>query len=69
MLLCDTQKDNINTYLAMYVTIILFKFICILFRLRKMLNKNTLGVKKYEANQKPQCLYKQPKILIVRARS
>ena len=29
-----------------------------------MLNKNTLGVKKCEANQKPQWLYKQPKTLI-----
>ena len=29
-----------------------------------MLNKNTLGVKKCEANQKPQWLYKRPKTLI-----
>ena len=28
------------------------------------LNKNTLGVKKCEANQKPQWLYKRPKTLI-----
>ena len=30
----------------------------------KMLNKTTLGVKKCEANQKPQWLYKRPKTLI-----
>ena len=29
-----------------------------------MLNKNTLGVKKCEANQKPLWLYKRPKTLI-----
>ena len=29
-----------------------------------MLSKNTLGVKKCEANQKPQWLYKRPKTLI-----
>ena len=29
-----------------------------------MLNKNSLAVKKCEANQKPQWLYKRPKTLI-----
>ena len=37
---------------------------CMLRMYIRMLNKNTLSVKKCEANQKPQWLYKRPKTLI-----